>query len=270
MKIFKKQLGFIGAIINAVGGERKMSADRSASAKAMTFEDTQAKRQMDFQERMSSTAVRRQVADMRAAGVNPILAAKTGGASSPGGASGKGHKIEAINIGEAISSAYMQYRKNKVEVDNIKSQTGNTEIDTELKAEQVKNTAADSRFKDQQTQNLKSTEIQIPEKTKQIIVETNSGKERINLIKKELELTTLQVKKLISQFPRLLQNQKIDESEFGRAMMWIERALPAAKAAGAAAIGGFALKKYNKGRRKQKPFKNSDYPRSKYKFDNRR
>jgi hypothetical protein len=60
-------------------------------------------KQMAFQERMSNTAHQRQVKDLRSAGINPILSAKLGGASTPQGGS-----YTAQNAGLAATQGFSQ------------------------------------------------------------------------------------------------------------------------------------------------------------------
>lgn len=84
--------GFAGDIVKAAVGPLVSGA----------FSKSSAKQQMEFQQYNSDTAHRREIADLRAAGLNPILTAKYGGASTPPGA---GYQIPEIKLPEAFTQA---------------------------------------------------------------------------------------------------------------------------------------------------------------------
>lgn len=103
--------GVIGSVVGAVGSifgaKSQNDANRSISSD-----------QMAFQERMSNTAYQRSMKDMREAGLNPILAYKQGGASSPPGAA-----IPAVNELEPGISTALQTLRLREELSNIRADT---------------------------------------------------------------------------------------------------------------------------------------------------
>lgn len=104
-----------GALLGgALGGLGQIFANKETSRSTA--------RQMEFQERMSNTAHQRQIADLKAAGLNPILSAKLGGASSPAGAS-----YTAQNVGAAAVQGYKDVSTAK----QSQAQTGQIEQQTQ-------------------------------------------------------------------------------------------------------------------------------------------
>ncbi len=88
---------------SAIGAAISSATSLKSAREQMKFQAGMAQQQMAFQRDMSSTAFTRATADLRNAGLNPLLAYTkgAGGASAPQGASGQGASYQAGDYGQA-------------------------------------------------------------------------------------------------------------------------------------------------------------------------
>lgn len=121
----------ISGALSFIGGERRNEAQEDMNSA-----------QMAFQERMSNTAHRREVEDLKKAGLNPMLSLRHGGASSPAGSQAQIQDTITPAVNTGLAAAL-----NKATVANLEAQNAKIKAETSKAMAEERNIDADTMGK---------------------------------------------------------------------------------------------------------------------------
>lgn len=197
-----------------------------------------ARENREWQQKMSDTAHSREVADLKNAGLNPILSATKGlgGSSTPSGSVASVDPVKSALTGfssvfqtlASTQQAMAQAELIRAE-ENItrKYKPDNVRADTTSKIGSAEQSQAQAKLAKESTEALRITNaLGLPALTyKMKLVENQINLYKRDLAKIDIKISQEELNVIKREATRALNEQKIDKTDFGKLMTFVDRLL---------------------------------------------